>query len=92
MQRIILEYCNEKPGAGHMGMNNATERVKRYAIMVKLLDSCLVYVRSCSVSNRQEKPQKKPNVHQVRYHVGPPLEKIHIDTIGPLTEIPRGNQ
>ena len=32
LQRIILEHCHGKPGAGHMGMNKTTQRVKRYAI------------------------------------------------------------
>ena len=88
LQRIILEYCHDKPGAGHMGMNKTTQRVKRYSIWYKMLDSCLVYVRSCSVCNRQ----KKPNAHQVQYHAGSPLERIHIDILGPLIETPRGNQ
>ena len=92
LQRIILEHCHDKPGAGHMGMNKTTQRVKRYAIWYKMLDSCVVYVRSCSVCNRQKKPQKKPKAHQVQYHAGSPLERIHIDILGPLIETPRGNQ
>ena len=36
--------------------------------------------------NRQEKTQ------QVRYHAGSPLERMHIDILGPLIETPRGNQ
>ena len=91
LQRIIPEHCHDKPGAGHMGMNKTTQRVKRYAIWYKMLDSCVVYVRSCSVCNRQKKPQKKPNAHQVQYHAGS-LERIHIDILGPLIETPRGNQ
>ena len=55
LQKIILEHCHDKPGAGHMAMNKTTERVKRHAIWYKMLDSCLVYVRSCSVGNRQKK-------------------------------------
>ena len=90
--KIILEHCHDKPGAGHMGMNKTTERVKRYAIWYKMLDSCLMYIRSGSVSNRQKKPQKKPNSHQVLYHAGSPLERIHTDILGPLIETPRGNQ
>ena len=82
LQRIILEHCHDKPGAGHMGMNKTTDRIKRYVIWYTMLDSCLVYVRSCSVCNRQ----KKPKAHQVRYHAGLPLERIHIDIIGPLIE------
>ena len=65
LHRIILEDCHDKPGAGHMGMNKTTERVKRYAIWYKMLDSCLVYVRRCSVCNRRNKLQKKPKAHQV---------------------------
>ena len=44
LQKIILEHCHDKPGSGHMGINKTTERVKRYAIWYKMLDSCLVYV------------------------------------------------
>ena len=39
LQIIILEHCHDKPGAGHMGMNKTTQRVKRYAIWYKMLDS-----------------------------------------------------
>ena len=59
LQRIILEHCHDKPGAGHMGMNKTTQRVKRYAIWYKMLDSCLVYVRSCSVCNRRKETSKE---------------------------------
>ena len=72
LQKVILEHCHDKPGAGHMGMNKTTERVKRYAIWYKMMDSCLVYVRSCSVCNRQKKPQRMSKAHHVRYHAGSP--------------------
>ena len=81
LQRIILEHCHDKPGAGHMGINKTTERLKRYAIWYKILDSCLVYVRSCSVYNHKRKHQKKPKAHQVRYHAGWSLEWKHIDIL-----------
>ena len=44
-------------------MNKTMERIKRYAIWYKIMDSCLAYVRSCSVCDRQKKPQKKPKAH-----------------------------
>ena len=71
-----------------MGMNKTTERVKRYDIWYKMLDSCLVYVRSCSGYNRQKQSQKKPNAH----HAGSPLERTHIDIQRPFIETFRGNQ
>ena len=92
LRKIKLKHGHDKPGSGHMGMNKTTERVKRYDMWYKMLDSCSVYVRSCSVCNRQKKPQKKPNAHQVQYHAVSHLERIAIDIQGPLIETPRGNQ
>ena len=60
LQRIILDVVMKNLGLDTWGLNKTTERVKRYDIWYKLLDSCLVYVKSCSVCNRQKKPQKKP--------------------------------
>ena len=72
LQRIILEHFHDKPGAGHIWMNKSTERITRYAIWYKMMDSCLVYVMSCSVCNRQNKRQEKPKANQVQYHAGSP--------------------
>ena len=65
LQKIILEHCHEKHGAGNMGMNKPIKHVRRYAILYKMLDSRLVYVMSCSVCYRQNEPQKKPKAQQV---------------------------
>ena len=42
--------------------------------------------------NCQKKSHKKPKAHHVSYHAGSPMERIHIDILGPLVETPRGNQ
>ena len=69
----MQEYCQDKPGPGHLGMNKTTERVKRNAIWYKMLE-------------------KKSKAHLVRYHAGSPIERTHIDILGPLIETLRGNQ
>ena len=73
-------------------MNKTTDQLKRYAIWYMMLDSCLVYVRSCSVCNRKKKSQGQPMAHQGRYHAGSLLERIYIYSIGPLIETPKINQ
>ena len=85
LQRIILEHCHDNPGAGHMGDEQGlttSENAMLYGIRCWIV--VLVYVRSCSVCNRQKKPQKKPKAHQVQYHAGSPLERIHIDILGAI--------
>ena len=92
LHRMLLEHCHDLPGAGHMGMNKTLERLKRYAIWYKMQDSCLVYVKCCQICNRQKKPHKKAKAPHVSYHAGSPLERVHIDILGPLIETPIGNQ
>ena len=92
LHRMLLEHCHDLPGAGHMGMNKTLERLKRYAIWYKMQDSYLVYVKGCQICNRQKKPHKKAKAPHVSYHAGSPLERVHIDILGPLIETPRENQ
>ena len=69
-----------------MGMNKTREQVKCYAIWYKLQETCELYVKCCMVCNQQKKPRVKPKAHQVSYHAGSPMERLHIDILGPLVE------
>ena len=50
------------------------------------------YVRTCAVCNRN----KKPNVHSkcamTLFHAGAPIERVHLDFLGPLPITSAGNQ
>ena len=70
---------------------HATNSLARNQLLM-MIDSCLIYAKSCQVCNRQKKSHKKPKVHHVSYHAGLPMERVHIDILGVLVEIPRGNQ
>ena len=50
------------------------------------------YVRGCSVCNRQKTGTRKAKAGQISYHAGSPMERVHIDILGPLTESRRGNK
>ena len=43
LQKIILEYCHDKPRAGHMGMNKTTEHVNAmlYGIRCWIVVRCI---------------------------------------------------
>ena len=70
------------------GMNKTTERVNCYAIWYNMLDSCW----RCTACNRQNTLQTKSKAHQVRYHAGSPLKRIHKYILWSLIETPRANQ
>jgi len=67
-------------------------KVQRYAVWYKLQESVVNYVRGCSVCNRQKTGTRKAKAGQISYHAGSPMERVHIDILGPLTESRRGNK
>ena len=51
-----------------------------------------LFVKSCSVCNKNKRANVKPRARLGQYHAGSPLERVHIDILGPFTESNRGNQ
>lgn len=53
---------------------------------------CKEYVRSCEVCNKNKKPNVRAKSQLGQYHSGVPLERIHMDILGPLPETKNGNK
>ena len=73
-------------------MDKTKERVKRKCYWYQVNQSCEEYVRSCSVCNTSKKSQLRGRASMRLYHAGAPMEKVHIDILGPLTTTTQGNK
>ena len=51
-----------------------------------------LYVKSCSVCNKNKKPTKTPRAMLEQYHAGFPMERVHMDILGPLPVTKLGNK
>ena len=51
-----------------------------------------LFVKSCSLCNRNKKATVKRKAALGQYHAGSPLERVHIDILGPFTPSSKGNQ
>lgn len=49
------------------------------------------YVQACAICNKNKKPTRKAKCPLSQYHAGVPLERVHIDFMGPLPETHKGN-
>ena len=49
-------------------------------------------MKSCQVCNRSKKAKTKAKAGLGQYHVGSPLERVHVDILGPFTPSTKGNQ
>lgn len=88
----VLHYCHDVKTAGHLGVIKTQERVRQHFFWRSMRDDVYLYVQSCAVCNQNKKPSPKhPRASLGRYHAGFPMERIHLDILGPFNESSQGN-
>ena len=92
LQNFILENCHDSPTAGHMGIIKTLMNVKHYATWYQMQQTVTNYVRGCETCNKQKTGNRRAKAAQTSYHVGSPMERVHIDILGPISESDRGNR
>ena len=92
MQPHILEACHNLPSVGHQGEDRTRERVKERYFWHGLTKSVKQFVQSCEVCNRQKKPNRHAKMGMTSFHAGAPMERVHLDFLGPLPKTPKGNE
>ena len=51
-----------------------------------------LYVRTCAICNKNKKPRVKPKAAMQNYHAGIPMERVHLDILGPFPLSESGNK
>ncbi len=51
-----------------------------------------MYVMSCPVCSLNKKPARSARYNLTQYHAGAPLERVHMDLLGPLPKTKKGNE
>ena len=92
LQNFILENCHDSPTAGHMGIIKTLMNVKHYATWYQMQQAVTNYVRGCETCNKQKTGNRRAKAAQTSYHVGSPMERVHIDILGPISESDRDNR
>ena len=92
MKEEVFQGCHDSLTGGHLGQQKTYERLKQHYMWHEMSVNAKLYVRTCSVCNRQKKSTVKPRAALGSYHAGAPMEKVHIDMLGPLPESQQGNK
>jgi transposase InsO family protein len=88
----VMYVCHDVPSAGHQGEERTLQRVKSRYFWHGMTRDVKRYVESCGSCNRCKKPNRKAKWEMTKYHAGAPLERVHLDFLGPLPKTPRGNE
>ena len=92
MKKEVLRMCHDVRSAAHQSEPRTKARIKESFFWHKISRDVKEYVMGCSSCNRNKNDGKKNRHPMVIFHAGIPMEKIHIDFIGPLPETKNGNK
>ena len=87
----VLQHCHDTRDAGHTGERNTYLRLKHAFYWYRMRSDAENYVRTCAACSLSKKPQRYKKAPLKRYHAGSPLERVHVDILGPFNKSPQGN-
>jgi hypothetical protein len=84
MRKQILELCHCLPLSGHMGQIKTVIKLKQHVLWYGMGMVCKLFVKSCKICNKNKKSTKHHRARLGQYDAGVPIERIHMDILGPL--------
>ena len=87
----VLRICHDTRDYGHTGEKNTYFKVKRSFYWHRRRTDCEEFVRTCASCNRNKKPKQYKRAGLGQFHAGSPMERVHVDVIGPISKSSQGN-
>ena len=91
LQDEVLKLCHDVRLAGHLGQTKTLQLLRRSFFWHKMSQEGKIYVESCAICSLNKKPKTWPKAGLGKYHAGAPLERVHIDILGPFASSTSGN-
>ncbi len=92
MRKRVLSACHDPPDMGHQGVDRTKARLRERYYWYGMSKSVGQYVQSCSVCNQNKKPNRKARFPLMSFQAGLPMERVHLDFLGPLPRTAQGNE
>ena len=88
----ILRLSHDIPSSGHQGVDRTDSRVKAKYFWYGMSQDVKHYIETCPKCSTRKKTSRKGKCPLTLYHAGEPMERVHIDFLGPLYKSKRGNE
>ena len=92
LQEKVLYFCNDTITARHLGLDKTLLIAKHLFSWYVMSRDAKLYVNSCRVCSMNKKPNMKPKANPKLYHAGFPMERVHVDLLGPFVVSSQGNK
>ena len=87
----VLYYCHNAKESGHLGQTKTLDRLKEKFYWYCMARDNNFYIKQCAICNRNKKLSVTPKSAQESYHAGYPMERVHLDILGPFNRSKRNN-
>ncbi|KAK3093065.1 hypothetical protein FSP39_010650 [Pinctada imbricata] len=91
MRPEVVSLCHDLPSTGHQGYDRTLARLKLRFCWYAMSQDVRRFVTSCSKCNRNKKANRKARCAMKQFHAGSPMERVHLDFLGPLPVTKRNN-
>ncbi|XP_062589436.1 uncharacterized protein LOC134251086 [Saccostrea cucullata] len=88
----IMHLYHDIPSSDHQGIQRTKERLKQQFYWWRMTKDIKLYVTTCDVCARNKRGSL-PNRSELKsYQAGSPMERVHLDFLGPLPRTDSGNE
>ena len=87
----VLRMNHDIRLAGHLSMKRTYERLKNSFLWHHMHSDCETYIKNCNTCATQKKSNRTARAPLQMYQVSAPLERVHIDVLGPFVKSKNGN-
>ena len=92
LKQTALELNHDLPSSGHQGGDRTKARIKEKIFWYGLGKYVTQFVAMCPTCNQNKKATTYGRGPMQEYQAGAPMERVHLDFLGPLPKTPRGNE
>ena len=92
LKEEVIKLNHDPPSAGHAGRDRTILKIKNHFFWYGMSKDIKQYVRSCPTCSRNKKGDRYGRCPMRSYHAGAPMERVHLDFIGPLPKSTNGNE
>ena len=88
----VLNLAHNIPSGGHQGVHRTKARVKDRFFWYRMTKDIRHHVLGCGVCSLNKKAHRKARGELNLFQAGSPMERVHLDFLGPLPRTAAGNE
>ena len=92
LREEVMRMCHDATSAAHQGRKRTQDRLNKSFFWFRCTKDIKNHIEACSPCARNGVDGKKPKYPHAADHAGIPMERIHMDFVGPLPKTEEGNE